>query len=429
MLPENRQSDFLYSIPKFDLTREDIVDFDHELEGFHQSFSDCFQRSEPRLHFYRYMAGQFSKIERKSIEPIALAIEGGRIRAMQRFVSDAPWDDDKIINTYHEMVNEDLGHPEGAIIFDESGFVKKGDSSVGVARQYCGSIGKVDNCQVGVFAAYTSVYGYALIDKRLYIPEQWFTDEYKERRTKCMLPDEVTFKTKPQLAAEMLTRIAQQGKLPFRYILADSVYGTSPDFINAAESLIDATYMVQVPKDTQCWVKRPMIIKKTYNYRGKPRTKKVLMPDGKQPVKVQVVAENTHDYFWYRRKVSEGAKGPIEYEFMKKRIVLAHEGQPTRTVWLFMRRTIEKEPVYSFYISNAPVSTRLEKFIWLSGLRWSIEQCFGEAKTELGMDQYEVRKFPSWHHHMLTCMLAHFFLWNLKIKLGKKSTCYYSFSA
>jgi SRSO17 transposase len=429
MLPEIRQSDYLYKVPKFELDRNDVSDLAQELKGFHENFADCFQRSESRGNFYRYMSGQFSQLERKSIEPIAIATEGGKIRAMQRFVSDAPWDDPKIMHKYRNSVNEDFGHPDGAIIFDESGFVKKGDDSIGVARQYCGTIGKVENCQVGVFAAYTSPNGYALIDKRLFIPESWFTDEYRERREKCKLPPDVVFKTKPQLAVEMLREIAEQKELPFRYVLADSVYANSPEFIEAVESLVGVAYLLQVPKDTLCWLKQPGTVTKTYKYRGQERTKKVLSDQAGAPISFETVAAGINDFFWYRRKVSEGAKGPIEYEFTKRRIVLSLQGLPKRTVWLLIRRTIGKEPRYSYFISNAPASVRLVTLVWLSGLRWSIEQCFEETKTELGMDQYEVRKFPGWHHHILTCMLGHYFLWHLKIRLGKKSTCHYALAA
>lgn len=429
MLPEIRQSDYLYNVPKFELDRNDVADLASELKGFHENFADCFLRSESRDNFYRYMSGQFNQLERKSIEPIAFSIEGAKVRAMQRFVSDAPWDDDNIMHKYRSLINDDLGHPDGAIIFDESGFAKKGDDSVGVSRQYCGTIGKVDNCQVGVFAAYTSAYGYALIDKRLYITEKWFADDYQLRREKCNLPDGIKFKTKPQLAAEMLHDIAEQKQLPFRYVLADSVYATSPEFISAVDSLVGVIYMVQVPEDTLCWPNQPRTVAKTYKYRGQERTKKVLTDSAKKPIPIKTLAAGINNFFWYRRKVSEGCKGPVEYEFTKKRIVLAHQGLPQKTVWLLIRRTMDKEPCYSFFISNAPASTRLETFVWLSGLRWSIEQCFAETKTELGMDQYEVRKFPGWHHHILTCMLAHYFLWHLKIRLGKKSTCYYAVAA
>jgi SRSO17 transposase len=210
MLPECRQSEYLYPVPKFNLESSDIDDFMSELKGFHDLFSDCFQRSESRGHFFQYMVGQFGELERKSIEPIALAVDGGKVRAMQRFVSDAPWDDTKIITKYRSFLVDDLAHPDRVLIFDESGFAKKGDDSIGVGKQYCGNLGKVENCQVGVFAGYTSPYGYALVDKQLYLPEKWFTDEYAERREKCKLPQETTFKTKPQLAAEMLKQISDE---------------------------------------------------------------------------------------------------------------------------------------------------------------------------------------------------------------------------
>ena len=328
MLPEIRQTDYLYEVPKFELDRDDILGFAEELKGFHENFVDCFHRSESRDNFFRYMSGQFSQLERKSIEPIAIAVEGGKIRAMQRFVSDAPWDDDKIERKYRSLINEDLGHPDGAIIFDESGFVKKGDDSIGVARQYCGTVGKVDNCQVGVFAAYTSAYGYALIDKRLYIPEQWFTEEYSERRKKCKLPSDFEFKTKPQLAVDMLQDIAKQEQIPFRYVLADSVYANSPEFVEAVEALIRVTYLLQVPEDTLCWVKNPCTITKTYKYNGQVRTKKILSGQTKDPISVKTFAAGINNFFWYRRKVSEGTKGPIEYEFTKRRIVLSRKGLP-----------------------------------------------------------------------------------------------------
>ena len=429
MLPAIRSNEYTYSVPKFDLGKSDIKDFMNELKGFHEQFADCFQRSESRDHFFNYMVGQFSDLERKSIEPIALAVKDGNVRALQRFISDAPWDDDKIIHKYRSCVNDDLGSPEGALIFDESSFVKKGQDSIGVSRQYCGAVGKVDNCQVGVFAAYVSEHGYSLIDKRLFLPEQWFTDEYRIRREKCNLPKNTVFKTKPQLAVEMLKAIRSEKLLPFKYVIADSIYGISPEFIEAVEALPDITYFVSVPKSTECWLKRPMTITKQYRWGGKTRTKTVVADTESEPMAVGDLAKNINDYFWYRRQVSEGTKGPIVYEYTRRQVVLSAAGLPQKTVWLLIRRTIDKEPKYSFFISNASSSTRLKTLIWLSGLRWAIEQCFEETKTELGMDHYEVRKFMGWHHHILTCMLAHFFLWHLIIRLGKKSTIHYAVAA
>ena len=429
MLPQIRNDEHLFSIPKFDIEKEDIEDFHNELKGFHEAFSDCFFRSESRDHFLQYMAGQLSEIERKSIEPIALTVENGNIRAIQRFVSDVIWNDKKILHKYHSMINDDLGDPNSVLIFDETGFVKKGDDSIGVSKQYCGGIGKVDNCQVGVFAAYASPNGYALVDKRLFIPEKWFTDEYSVRRMKCGLPEDITFMSKPQLASQMLEDLVQENPFPFKWVVADSIYGNSPDFINTVEKHPELRYFVSVPSDTPCWLTAPITRKKKYKYNGQIREKTVLESTEKKPITVESLAKSINNYFWYRRKVSEGTKGPIEYEFTKRRIVLSKNEIPDRTIWLIIRRTIGPDPIYRYFISNAPVSTRLPTFVWLSGIRWSIEQCFEETKTELGMDHYEVRKYTGWNHHILTCMLAHFFLWHLKIRLGEKSTIYYRIAA
>lgn len=429
MLPAVRGEEYLYPVPKFDLKVRDIKAFGNELNGFHEQFDECFLRSESRVHFLNYMLGQFSDLERKSIEPIALALKDCNVRSLQRFVSDAPWDDDKIGLKYRTLVNDDLGSPDGALIFDESSFTKKGDDSIGVARQYCGSLGKVDNCQVGVFAGYVSEHGYALVDKRLFLPDKWFTEAYRGRRQKCSLPEDAVFKTKPELAVEMLRSLRDENVLPFKYVLADSLYGMSPEFIDAVEALPDITYLVQVTKSCQLWLKRPMTITRSYHWGGKTRSKSVVLDTESKPIRVDELAATINNYFWYRQKVSEGTKGPIVYEFTRRRVILSGEGLPQKAVWLLVRRTLGDKPEYSYFISNAQSAVRFRTLIWLSGLRWAIEQCFEETKTELGMDHYEVRKYMGWHHHILTCMMAHFFLWHLKIRMGKKSTVHYAVAA
>ena len=161
MLPECRQEEYLFSVPKFDVASSDVESFVDELRCFHDEYRDCFHRSETRENVFHYMVGQFSKLERKSIEPIARAVEDAKVRTMQRAVSGTNWDEEKLLAKYRSMVNDDMGDPDGVLLFDESGFVKKGKESAGVLRQYCGSVGKVENCQVGVFAAYASAHGYA----------------------------------------------------------------------------------------------------------------------------------------------------------------------------------------------------------------------------------------------------------------------------
>jgi SRSO17 transposase len=430
MVPENRIQNGIFPIPQLFIGKEDVVQFTEEFRGFHAHFTECFSREEPRENFVQYMAGQMSQLERKSIEPIALHVENAKVRSMQHFISNVVWDVPGIISRYHHLVEEDLGDSEGVLIFDESGFVKKGSDSAGVARQYCGNVGKVENCQVGVFAAYASRHGYCVLDNRLFVPEKWFGDEYADRRKKCKFPKDLSFSTKPQLAVEMLEGIVDKKAIPFRYLVADTIYGNSPDFMEAVEKLTGVIYMVALPRDTLCWMQDPAIKEKTYRYAGEERKKRVVAETENKPISFAKLAKRTNNYFWYRRTVSEGTKGPITYEFMKKRVVLALDGKPTRSVWLIVRRPIGGgTDTYSYFISNAAQSTRLKTFVWLSGIRWAIEQCFEEAKTDLGMDHYEVRKYPGWRHHMITCMLAHFFLWHMRIRLGEKSTSYYAVAA
>ena len=421
MLPVCRTAGEGFAIPTFDLVPSDVDGFMEELWAFQSAFHDCFARSEPRAHFFDYMVGQFSKLERKSIEPIALQVEGGTIRGLQRFISDVVWDEDQMRWNYHQLVAEEMGDPDGVLMFDETGFVKKGKDSVGVARQYCGTLGKVENCQVGVFAGYASRHGYALVDKRLFLPEVWWTDAYAARRTRCNVPEELTFQSKPQLAAAMLEAMAHEGLLPFKYVVADCLYGNSPDFLDAVDACVGVTTFVAIPADTRCWLQCPRTEDKTYIYKGDVRAKRVVVAPHHAPSSVAAVAASLPASSWYQRTVSEGTKGPIVYEFARTRVTLCKDGLPERTVWLVSKRTVGVKKTYSYYISNAPVSTPLRTFVWLSGVRWAIEQCFEEAKTELGMAQYEVRKYPGWHHHMLTTMLAHFFLWHLKLHLGEKS--------
>jgi SRSO17 transposase len=244
---------------------------------------------------------------------------------------------------------------------------------------------------------------------------------YAAQRTKCRVPQELRFQSKPQLAATMLRRIAHEGLLPFKYVVADCLYGQSPDFLDAVDACVGITTFVAIPADTRCWLQRPRTAEQPYRYKGEERSTRVIVAPAHDACMVARLAIQIPAARWYQRTVSEGTKGPIVYAFARQRVTLCKDGLPERTVWLVIKRTLGAEPTYSYYISNAPASTPLGTFVWLSGLRWAVEQCFEEGKTELGMDQYEVRKYPGWHPHMLTTMWAHFFLWRLKLRLGKKS--------
>ena len=311
MLPVCRTPDDVHAIPPFEVTCEDVEGFLDELGEFHALFRDCFVRREPREHFFRYMVGQFSSLERKSIEPIAIQTEASSIRAMQRSLSDTQWNDARMLQTYHQQVAKEMGAPDGVIIVDESGFVKKGQDSVGVARQYCGTLGKVDNCQVGVFAAYASRQGYALVDKRLFLPEPWFSDAYANRRAQCDVPKEAVLHTKPQLAAALVQCLYEGGTLPFRYIAADCLYGNSPEFWAACEACVGTVAFVAVPEETRCWLAPVATTTQSSTYKGKHRTQRVVTTPETPLQSVAKLAQQIGPRAWYRRTVSEGTKGPI----------------------------------------------------------------------------------------------------------------------
>ncbi len=259
------------------------------------------------------------------------------------------------------------------------------------------------------------------MDKRLFLPEAWWTDAYATRRKKCHIPDALTLQSKPQLAAAMLQATVQEGLLPFKYVAADCLYGNSPDFLAAVDACARVTTWGAMPADTRCWLQAPRTAAQVCRSKGKGRAQRVVVAPAPAPCTVAAWAACLPASRWYRRQVSEGTTGPIVYEFARQRVTLCKDGLPEHTVWLVSKRPLGADPAYAYDISNAPASTPLGTLVWFSGWRWTIEQGFEESKTELGMAHYEVRKYLGWHHHMLTTMLAHFFLWPLKLRLGKKS--------
>jgi SRSO17 transposase len=323
---------------------------------------------------------------------------------------------------YHQLVADELGEPDGVLMFDASAFVKKGKDSAGGARQYWGTLGKVEHCQVGVFAGYASRQGYVLVEPRLCLPEVWFGPLYAARRVKCQGPADLQLQTQPQLAAAMLQRIRQEGILPFRDIVADRVYGNSPDFLAALDACVGTTALVAISSETRCWPQRPTTQEKAYRYKGEEGAKRHRRPTALPPQKVAALAAPLPAWQGSRRTVSEGTTGPIAYDFARHRVTFCKDGLPERTVWVGIKRPRGPEPTYAYAISNAPASTPFRTLVWLSGIRWAVEQCFEEGKTELGMAHYEVRKYAGWQHHMWLTMLAHFFLWHLQGRLGENST-------
>jgi len=354
MFPACRTAGEPFALPQFARTRSDLETFMEELRGCHTALRACCARQEPRDQFFHDMVGPCSALERKSIEPMALQLEGGKVRAMQRLVSAALWDEAAMLETYHCLIQDEMGEPDGVLLVEETGFVKKGQDSVGGARQYCGALGQVEHGPVGVCAASASRQGYALVDQRRFLPEAWFTDAYQERRTQCKVPDEGVWQRTPQWAAAMVQALHQPGILPFKSMVADCLYGHSPDFWAACEACGGIVACVATPADTRGWRQSLATTTPTSPSKGTQRTQRVAVTDT-PPRTVAALAQAMPATFWYRRTVAEGTTGPSTYECARKRLRLCKEGQPTTAVWVLLTRTLGAHPQYGYSLSNAPV--------------------------------------------------------------------------
>ena len=242
--------------PSLDLTAEEIYTLTDELVDYHAEFAALYYRTEQAHWGYKYLQGLMLPIEQKTIQPMAMALEGGNIQAMQQFIGQGRWQDQKLLGKHWRLVDETLGEDDAVYVVDESGFPKKGEHSVGVARQWCGVLGKVENCQVGVFGAHVSRHGYTLVDHCLFLPEEWFDDDHRERREKCGIPEGTTHKTKPELALERLQAVVAHGALRFQWVTCDETYGRNPDFLDGVAGL-GRWYFAEVPHNTRLWKRRP----------------------------------------------------------------------------------------------------------------------------------------------------------------------------
>jgi SRSO17 transposase len=338
---------------------------------------------------------------------------------MQHFISQGAWDDATVLTRHAQEVDKDLGDEDGVLIVDGSDFPKQGDESVGVKRQQCGQLGKIANCQAGVFLGYASRHGYTLLNRRLYLPQEWVEDTaYGDRRRQCGVPEDLTFQTKQQLARDMVIDMAQSGHLRFRWLTADEAFGRDTHFLDEIAPWV--YYLAEVPENTQVWLERPQTAVPAWSGHGRKPTRLRLV-DGEpaaQPV-VEIARRWPADQ-WQRLLIKEGAKGPIAADFFARRVVNSRHNLPGQAVWLICRREVDTGE-FKFYLSNALPETPLTKLAQISGMRWPIETCFEEGKQELGLGDYQVRSWVGWHHHMTLCILAHFFLVRVQRRLQDKA--------
>lgn len=412
------------TVEKLEISLGDIEQLMTPLSEYHAIFSPLFKRAEQRKWSEFYVQGLLSpNLDRKSIEPMVLNAKGANpntVRAVQQFIGEGGWEDGPIRIRHWKEVDITLGEDEGVMILDGSDFPKQGKESAGVKRQYCGQVGKRANCQAGVFAGYTSTKGYTLLDARLYMPEVWFSEEFDTRRRKCSVPEEIGFRTKNELAWQMIEAIANEGTLRFRWITCDEAFGCDTWLLDQIAGL-QRWYFAEVPKNTLAWVHRPQTQIPPYSGRGRKPEKVVLIGGQPSPQTVEHIAESLPAESWSRHIIKEGSKGPIVADFAALRVTNVRDALPGYEVWLVLRRNITTGEL-KFYLCNAPAQTELNTLVRISGMRWPIETCFEEGKQWLGMGDYEVRSWKGWHHHMTLCMLAHHFLVRLQHHFKKNTS-------
>ena len=346
-----------------------------ELDRVHERIAGRFWRSEPRARVREYVSGLVAGLERKN--GWTLAERAGEVSpdGMQRLLRRADWDVDGVRDDVRDYVIEHLGSPQGVLIADETGFLKKGTKSAGVQRQYSGTAGRTENCQVGVFLAYASAHGHALIDRELYIPQSWAGDQ--DRCRAAGIPDEVEFATKARLAQAMLQRAIDAG-VPFAWFTADEVYGQAKFLRRWLE---------------ERGVAHVMAIRRTDTFAVSGRA---------QRADALITALPARS--WQRLSAGAGAHGPREYHWA--RITIEAGAKPGCGHWLLARRSLHDPGEIAYYACYGPRRSRLVDLAWVAGSRWHVEECFQQAKNETGLDHYQVRSWRAWYAHITLSMLA-----------------------
>jgi SRSO17 transposase len=357
-----------------------VVGWSAALGELHRRIGHRFARSEARERVKRYLLGLLGRVERKNGWQLAEAIGERDPQGVQRLLNSARWDADEVRDDLREYVVEHLGDEEtGILVVDETGFLKKGEKSVGVACQYTGTAGDTVNCQVGAFLAYASEKGAAFVDRALYLPRSW-TDA-TNRRAEAGVPEGVVFRNKIELAEEMLDRAFGSG-VPARWVVADSFYGRSHAFRVWLEER-GRPYAVMVPK-----------------------TNAVPLGGRKKKIEQHVARLGEDAFSEVRPARDDGGGRPWEWACLD----LAPDPEKGMRRWLLVRRSTDDPDDLGFYQAYGPEGTPIEELVRVCQDRWQVEQCFAEAKGEVGLDHYEVRKWDTWHRHVTLCLLAHAFL-------------------
>ncbi len=353
------------------------------LEALHARIAARFARPEPRRRALAYLRGLLSPVERKNGWQLAEEAGEATPDGMQRLLATAEWDADAVRDDLRAYVVEHLGDPVAVLVVDETGFLKKGDKSAGVQRQYSGTAGRIENCQIGVFLAYAAPDGRTFLDRELYLPQGWSEDA--DRRAEAAVPTDIAFRTKPQLARAMLERALDAG-VPAAWVTGDEVYGGD--------------------RRLRLWLEERDVPHVLAVKRTEPLVATTARGFAQVPAEDLVAALPAAA--WTTVSAGEGAKGPRWYDWAQ--VPIRPLADPDRGYWLLVRRSLADPTDLAHYVCYGPAETTLADLVDVAGTRWAVEEVIEAAKGEVGLDHYEVRRWDGWYRHVTLCLLAHAFL-------------------
>ena len=390
------------------------------IEEYMSAFASHFKRSEGFGLASSYVVGLTIEGERKSVEPMSEKVNASE-RGMQRLLSEVKWDNEGVYREYRKLLLDQTADPLGVLAVDDTGFPKKGSHSVCVARQYCGSRGKIDNCQIGVSLTYVGqgVSWPYVMD--LYIPKSWDSPESASLREKTRMPQTAHYREKWQIALDQID-VARVEKVPHRAVVADSWYGSVTDFRRALDDRSEK-YVVGVYSNTEVFLERPVFGEPATGYRGRPRKSPKLSEANPSPVKVSELIEKIDE--WEHLELRRNSKGkPLIVEAVSSRVWPAlgyRKGIRHEEVWLIIERRNGKNGFdYRFFFSNMPQDMPTIELVRLYHERYWIEQGYQQLKEELGLDHHEGRSWIGWHRHVLLVFLAFGYLTLLRIHEKKR---------
>jgi SRSO17 transposase len=367
-----------------------VQGWSEELEALCERIAPRFGRVEVRRRAGAFLRGLLAGVERKNGWQLAEHAGEHTPDGMQRLLNHARWDADEVRDDLRGYVAAQLGDPSGVLVVDETGFLKKGTKSAGVPRQYSGTAGRIENCQVGVFLAYASRHGHALVDRELYLPERWTADQ--QRRRQAGIPEQVEFRTKPQLARAMLERALDAG-VPCGWVTADEVYGGDGRLRRCLEER-DVPHVLAVKRSESLWSL------------------------GMRQERAAQLAAHLPAGAWRRLSAAAGAKGPRVYAWA--RVAIRPLREPGRGHWLLVRRSLTDGEL-AYYVCYGPARTTLAELVRVAGTRWMVECSFQAGKGETGLDHYQVRRYQAWYRHVTLAMLALAFLAVMRARAGSLS--------